>query len=232
MADISPILDLTAVQSRSVFGRRTARPIDLSIGADELVLVDARDTMLASGFADLCCGVQAPDDGAVRFMARDWSQQPAETANALRGLIGHVLARPGWLPFLDATANILLQQRHHTRANTPTLRAEAARLATEFGLPGLPRGPMDKLTADDLIRAGLVRAFLGAPMLVILESPVHGLFRDLVPALLRQVSELRHRGGAAIWLTRSRLIWDDRVFPATQRLRLDYQGLIPAGHGA
>jgi phospholipid/cholesterol/gamma-HCH transport system ATP-binding protein len=203
--------------------------MELLVRPGELVLVDARDAMLAPGFADLCCGLQQPDRGKVRFLGHDWSSQPGEMADALRGLIGRVLADPGWLPFLDATTNILLPQLHHTRLALDLLLARAAGLADEFGLPGLPGGSIERLAPEDLARAGFVRAFLGRPKLVVLESPVQGFFGDMISPLLRRIAEVHDRGGAALWLTRSRLVWDDRTFPASQRLRLGHQGLAAVG---
>ena len=219
-----PILSLSNARSVDLFGR-SAGALDLQLEAGELALIDARDLPLASGFADLCCGLNHPEEGEVRFLQRDWSRQPAEMADALRGLIGRVMSEPGWLRFLDATTNVLLQQIHHTRSDLDALREDAARLATHFGLPGLPNGPMAELSPGDLMRVGFVRAFVGEPKLVILESPVQGVYQDMVPALLNRLWEVRDRGGAAIWLTRSRLIWDNPLFPATHRLRLDHQGL-------
>lgn len=219
-----PILSLSNVRSVYLLGRR-AGALDLQLEAGELALVDARDPMLASAFADLCCGLHPPAEGEVRFLQRDWSRQPAEMADALRGLIGRVMSNPGWLRFLDATINVLLQQIHHTRAELDVLCEDAARLATHFGLPGLPNGPMTELSPGDLVRLGYVRAFVGEPKLVVLESPVQGLYQDMVPALLNRLWEVRDRGGAAIWLTRSRMIWDNPLFPATHRLRLDHLGL-------
>lgn len=205
---------------------RTAGALNLVLQPCDLALVDARDPMLASEFADLCCGLIAPVQGQVRFLQRNWAQQPRELADALRGLIGRVLSKPGWLDFLDADKNILLQQLHHTRTEARILREQAARLALNFGLPGLPSGPMGALSPGDVMRAGFVRAFLGEPRLVILESPVQGHHEDIVPALLNEISGVRDRGGAAIWLTRSRMIWDNPVFPATHWLRLDHHGLL------
>jgi len=219
-----PILTLSNVRSVDLFGR-LAGALDLQLEPGDLALVDARDLPLASGFADLCCGLHRPADGEVRFLQRDWSRQPAEMADALRGLIGRVMSNPGWLRFLDATTNVLLQQIHHTRLDLDALREDAARLATHFGLPGLPNGPIAELSPGDLMRVGFVRAFVGEPKLVILESPVQGLYQDMVPALLNRLWEVRDRGGAAIWLTRSRMIWDNPLFPATHRLRLDHLGL-------
>lgn len=225
MAQTDPILRLSHVRSAELFGRILGK-LDLVLEAGDLALIDARDTALAAAFADLCCGLHHPAEGDVRFLQRDWSRQPPETADALRGLIGRVMHEPGWLRFLDASTNILLRQIHHTRTDLETLYAEAAELAAYFGLPGLPSGSITRLSHSDLTRAGYVRAFVGQPKLVILESPVQGLYHDMVPALLNRIGEIRDQGGAAIWLTRSRLVWDNAAFPATHRLRLDHQGLI------
>jgi phospholipid/cholesterol/gamma-HCH transport system ATP-binding protein len=220
MAQSGPILSLTGARCGDLAGK-----LDLALQPGELALVDARDLTLAANFADFCCGLVPATEGEVRFLQRDWSQQPMEIADALRGLIGRVLSNPGWLRFLDIETNILLPQLHHTRAHHATLQDEAARLAQHFGLPGLPTGKLSDLSPGDLIRAGLVRAFLGAPKLVILESPLQGVMQDLIPAVLNRLSEMTDRGGAAIWLTRSRMIWDSRHFPATHRLRLNHYGL-------
>jgi phospholipid/cholesterol/gamma-HCH transport system ATP-binding protein len=224
MARSGSILSLSNVRSVELFGRSVGA-LDLELGPGDLALVDARDPTLAAAFADLCCGLHRPAEGEVRFLQRDWSRQPPETADALRGLIGRVMSNPGWLRFLDTETNILLQQLHHTRTDIEILRADAVRLGEHFGLPGLPGGSIAELSQGDLMRAGFVRAFVGGPTLVILESPVQGLHQDMVPALLNKLLEVRDRGGAAIWLTRSRLIWDNPVFPATHRLRLDHHGL-------
>lgn len=221
---VYPILTLSNARSSDLFGR-SAAALDLQLEPGDLALIDARDLTLAAGFADLCCGLQHPAEGEVRFLRRDWSRQPAEMADALRGLIGRVMSNPGWLRFLDATTNVLLQQIHHTRADLDALREDAARLATHFGMPGLPNGSMAELSPGDLVRLGFVRAFVGEPKLVILESPVQGVYQDMVPALLNRLWEVRDRGGAAIWLTRSRMIWDNPLFPASHRLRLDHLGL-------
>lgn len=224
MAERQAILELSGVRAGALLGHM-AGELDLTLSAGDLALIDARDTALAAAFADLCCGLHRPEQGQVRFLRRDWSRQPPEIADALRGLIGRVLATPGWFPFLDAAANILLRQVHHTHTTLDSLLEEAADLAVRFGLPGLPTGPIAQLSDSDLTRAGFVRAFVGQPKLVILESPVKGLHVDMIAPLLNQIGEVRNGGGAAIWLTRSRRVWDDAVFPATHRLRLDHLGL-------
>ena len=224
MAEAVPILSLSGVRSVEHFGRSIGA-LDLTLEPGTLALIDARDAMLAAAFADVCCGLHHPEEGEVRFLQRDWSRQPPEMADALRGLIGRVMSMPGWLRFLDAGTNIMLQQLHHTRVDQAALREDAARLAEHFGLPGLPSGSMSELTPGDLMRAGFVRAFLGGPKLIILESPVQGLHQAMVPALINKLLDVCNQGGAGMWLTRSRLVWDNPAFPATHRMRLDHHGL-------
>ncbi|MBI2255152.1 MAG: organic solvent ABC transporter ATP-binding protein [Proteobacteria bacterium] len=226
---MTSILTLTNVIPTALFGAAGRTGIDFNLEPGELALVNARDLGLVGALGDLCCGLKAIDTGTVRFLDQDWTTQPRDRADALRGHIGRVLAHPAWLDFLSAAENILLGRLYHTRRATETLRTEAAELARHFGMPGLPTGQISDLSPDDLTRAGLVRAFLGAPRLVILESPVQGAFSAIVPALLNRLAMLRDSGGAALWVTRSRLVWDNRTLPASHRWRLDHTGLTRIG---
>jgi phospholipid/cholesterol/gamma-HCH transport system ATP-binding protein len=152
---------------------------------------------------------------------------PDDYAAALRGRIGRVFASGSWVGFLDVATNILLPRLHHTRDDPSDLRERATALSCAFGLPGLPLVRPGVLAASDLARAACVRAFLGDPMLVLLESPVQGRFTSLVPPLLDALAAARDRGAAAIWFTRSDLVWRDLSFPATMRMRLGERGLVP-----
>ncbi|MET1028707.1 MAG: ABC transporter ATP-binding protein [Dongiaceae bacterium] len=219
------VLDIDAARSRQLTG--TAAEIDLSLQLQpgDFALIDARDSDLGRDFADLCCGLIAPEAGAARFMGREWAALPRAYADALRGRIGRVFAGANWIHYLDAATNIMLPQLHHTRRDQGQLRAEATELCCRFGLPGLPAGSIGALSASDLVRIGFVRAFLGEPMLLLLESPIQGVYADLIPVLLNGIASARDRGAAVIWMTRNKAVWGDRSFPATQRWRLDYHGL-------
>ena len=170
--------------------------------------------------------------GNVRFVGRDWSDVPHDYAAALRSRIGRVFATGGWLPFLDVETNILLPQLHHTRRGREELRREAQGLAREFGLPGLPLGRVDALAPADLGRAGLVRAFLGEPLLVLLEDPIRGLLAPIAPAVLNRAAITQDRGGAVVWLARSGSARLDPSFAANQRLHLGGEGLMLARQAA
>jgi phospholipid/cholesterol/gamma-HCH transport system ATP-binding protein len=229
MASNGSILDVA--RARPVTEPDEAPPplYDLRLAPGDLALVDAPDVAQARDFADLCCGLVPLAEGSVRFLGHEWTKLPLDYAAALRGRIGRVFAAGGWLPFLDAAANILLPQLHHTRHDERALRDRATELACAFGLPGLPLGRAGDLSEQDLASAACVRAFLGEPALLLLESPVGGKYADLKTALHEAIAEARGRGAAAVWLCRSELVWRDRAFPATARFRLAESGLVPVG---
>ena len=224
----APVLDHIGARPQTDSGEAPAATTDLRLMAGELALIDARRAARSAWLADLCCGLLPAVEGSVRFLGRDWSAVPNDYANALRGRIGRVFSAGSWIGFIDVAANILLPQLHHTRDDASELRARAADLCCAFGLPGLPLVRPGELAASDLARAGCVRAFLGDPMLVVLESPVQGRFATLVPPLLQALAAARDRGAAAIWITRSDLVWRDPSVPAALRLRLGDHGLAPA----
>jgi phospholipid/cholesterol/gamma-HCH transport system ATP-binding protein len=227
-----PILDLTHARPISERGEAPAPLFDLRVNAGDMVLINAPDAAPAARFADLCCGLIPLADGSVRFLGREWAALPQDFAAALRSRIGRVFATGGWVEFLDVAANILLPQLHHTRRDLAALRDKATSLACAFGLPGLPLERAVDLSPRDLARATCVRAFLGDPALLLLESPVGREFVDFMTPLLNAVAAARSQGAAAIWLTRSELVWRDRAFPATVRWRLGDAGLLSAGRAA
>jgi phospholipid/cholesterol/gamma-HCH transport system ATP-binding protein len=187
------------------------------------LLIEVADAVSAAAFADLCIGLVPPRSGRVRFVGKDWRGLPDDYAAALRGRIGRVFGTGAWVPFLDVETGILLPLLHHTRRNRRELRLEAVALAREFGLPGLPVDrPLD-VVEDDLDCAGLVRAFLGDPLLVLVED-CRNISLVRFPAVLNRVAAVGDRGGAVVWLARSPTT-RNVSFPASRHFRLSGQGL-------
>jgi phospholipid/cholesterol/gamma-HCH transport system ATP-binding protein len=225
MSGATPILELIGACPDTVSSRLPPVPLDLQLMPGQCALIEARDPAQAAEFADLCCGLLPLHQGSVRFLGRDWTDTTEEQASAMRGRIGRVYGAGAWINFLGTDVNILLSQLHHTRRPESVLREAAAELARDFGLPGLPLNRPGALAAADLVRAACVRAFMGEPLLLILESPAQNQFADLVPPLLNALMAAHDRHAASIWLTRGEAVWFDRYFPATKRLRLLERGL-------
>jgi phospholipid/cholesterol/gamma-HCH transport system ATP-binding protein len=201
-------------------GAAASGELSLNICSGELFLVRLARQEQTATFADACAGIIQPISGRIFFLGRNWPELPPDQANALRGRIGRVFRTANWIQHLSLMENILLSQLHHTRSSVSGLRDEAGTLAQQFGLPGLPLGLPGDFTTADRRRAACVRAFLGRPLLILLEEPTSGIYTEIIPALMAAVRKARERGAAVIWLTQKSLIWHDQTLPVTQRYRL------------
>ncbi len=209
-----------AVLSVDFAGAYETIKIDLNLYAGEMALIHLQHPRQGSVLADACAGLIRPQSGTAQFLGKDWSALPADTENALRGRIGRVFATGNWIDHLSLLENILLPQLHHTRRSVEELYEEAARLAECFGLPGVPAGSPELFQPTDLKIAACIRAFLGRPLLIVLEDPTSGVHPDIVPPLINTIREARGYGAAVIWMIVHDRIWQNRSIPATSRYRL------------
>lgn len=203
-------------------------PMDLVLRPGDFTLIEVGEAERGSAIADACSGLLTLGGGASSFQGRPWSGMPPAYANAMRGRIGRTYAGEAWIEYLSVRDNVLLPQLHHTRGDANALADRASRLAQRFGLPGLPLGHPRQVPDDDLCRAAVVRAFLGEPALLLLESPTRGLFAELGESLVNAIGQVRDRGAAVLWLTINPTLWSEVSLPVTQRYRLVGGALVTA----
>jgi len=189
----------------------------LCLTRGEAAIVSVPHTGLSTALADLCCGLQAAESGAVRFLGRRWGERSHGQAARDRGRIGRVWLDPAWVGNLNIDENILLPQRHHTRRSETELREEARTLACTFGLDDLPRTRPAWTPEGTRRKAQWVRALLGAPDLLLLEYPDDEADDVDRVRLADAVEQARTQGAAVIWITaRSSLALSTRPGAAHQ----------------
>jgi len=192
----------------------------LNVSAGDLALVQVINLHQAEIWADLAVGLRHPIEGRVSILGNDLVDLDREQGNWLRGRVGRVFSRGNWMDRLSLMDNVLLPARHHSSISESDLRMQASNLAESFGMPGIPLGMPVQLTPIDLQRAACVRAFLGDPMMVLLEDPTYVSHRELLSPLIGAIRAARNRGAAVIWFSPSADIWRDRTIPATRRYRM------------
>ncbi|CAI3932167.1 ABC transporter ATP-binding protein [Commensalibacter papalotli (ex Botero et al. 2024)] len=198
---------------------------NLKVRAGDCVIIEARDLEVASALADLCTGMVLLREGSVHFKGLDWFALKEPRLSALRGNIGRVFQRSGWMDMYSIAINILLPSLHHTNIDEEKLADQAMVLCHRFGLPGLPMDTPREATVIDLARAACVRALLGKPDLLILEYPAEGSSAELMSPLLEMLNTAQNRGVGILCFTRQLSLWDDYKERVTQWMRLQEKGL-------
>jgi len=209
--------------------RRSVMHGSLRADPGELVLVQVGDLREAELWADTAVGLKSPESGEVRILGNDLADLDMETGNWLRGRIGRVFCRGNWLESLSLLDNILLPARHHSHRGDDDLKSEASLLARKFGMPGIPLGTPESVSREDRQCAAWVRAFIGDPLLVILEHPTYATRDDLLKPLIDAIRAVRDRGAAVLWFSPTLEIWRDRSIPANRRYRVAVGELIEVG---
>lgn len=212
-----PVLEMDHVSLSAGDVAGSALRVDLTVFAGDLILIQPGDEQHELALSNAACGLLAPVSGEVRFLGRDWAVAAPDHANAMRGRIGHAFQTGEWVPYLSLADNIVLGEHYHTRRPYTEIRDEAAALATHFGLPGLPMEPPARFSAPDLRRANYVRALLGEPALILLESPVREVIIEILDPVINAIRAARDRDAAVIWFMLDTRLWFEASVPATRR---------------
>lgn len=201
--------------------------VTFDLHAGDLMLVRVDEEVPSPPLADTAQGIAEPERGTVTFLDRDWSGLGPDAAAALRARTGRVFESGGWLSNLDLDENVVLAESHHTSRPLREIHEEAAKLAVEFGITDLAGTRCHQVSLQDLQRAGWVRAFLGDPLLLILERPERDVNPGLTGPLLESVGAALARGAAVVWLTSSSRIWEEVVFDNSLRFAMSGPELVP-----
>ncbi len=200
--------------------------ISFALKSGELALIGVEKGRRHFPLADAAQGLIEPDEGRVTFLDRDWRDLDPDFASAERGRIGRVFETAGWISNLNVDENVTLSQRHHTDRPVGEIAGEAEEIARRFGLPELPKGRLFGLNRSTRRRAEWVRAFIGDPLLIILEYPLSDLYTEALDYLLKGVEEARQRGSAVLWLTSDFRPQRAGVLTPTYRYQLKKEKLL------
>jgi phospholipid/cholesterol/gamma-HCH transport system ATP-binding protein len=196
---------------------------DLNPG--ELMMLHSEDDHHENALTHAVCGLLRPISGTATFLGRDWRELTPDRANALRGRIGVVFRRDNWIPYQPVLDSLILPRLHHTRQPVDAVCREATQWALRFGLPGLPRDLPAAVSARDRLAANLVRAFIGAPSLIVVENQSVALPAKLREVFINAIGEARERDAAVLWFAQDLSLCLDGTIPATRRLQLGGSGL-------
>ncbi len=202
--------------------------VTLALRAGEVVLVKVEEGRERTALADAAQGLLTADSGSVCFMGEDWATMGARRQGGQRGRTRRVFEQYGWITNLDMSENICLAEMHHTDRPMVDILAEADRLARQFGLEGIPEGRPARIHPMTLRKLEWVRAFMGAPSLIVLERPLSGAPKADMGRLLEAVGAACGRGVSLLWVTNEDRVWECPSLTTPRRFRLEGERLTAA----
>ena len=201
--------DVTLASHSNKMSGVTGVTFTVSRGELLMILVEGESENIP--LADIAEGLIEPDSGYVTFAGERWAEMLPARQSDMRGKIGRVFEKDGWISNLNVSENIMLSERHHTSRQEAEIQSEAESLSLFVGLPSLPDVRPDTLPQAVLRRAEWVRAFMGDHTLIILEQPENKAPIDSIPKLVNLVGSTLSKGNAVIWMTRDPHLWVSEV---------------------
>lgn len=221
MIEPTNILEFSGVTLQNVrHGQAEMRHLTFNAGRGCLLLVKVETGNEYLPLADAAEGLIAPDTGIIRWQGREWNHLKPRAELHARSLIGRVFEKQGWISNLNVAENITLSQRHHTERPENDIMTEADSLARYFGLPEAPRRRPAFVPERELRIAEWIRAFIGSPLLFLLERPEAGVPDDNLPKLIDAVQSAGRRGAAVIWQTDRDAVWKAAKFITAVRYQM------------
>jgi phospholipid/cholesterol/gamma-HCH transport system ATP-binding protein len=200
--------------------------VSFEVRRGEVMLVRVEEGREQTPLADAAQGLVAPLTGRVCFMGDDWLAMSAHRQAVQRGRTRRVFEHYGWISNLDVMENLCLSESYHTGRHTSDIVDEAQVLARRCGLEGVPEGRPARLHPMMLRRLEWVRAFMGAPALVLLERPLFGAPRADMGKLVDLVCAASRNGAAVIWVTDEDRAWDCKGMGSVRRFMLTGEKLV------
>jgi phospholipid/cholesterol/gamma-HCH transport system ATP-binding protein len=146
-------------------------------------------------------GLERADSGSVRVAGEDITRLPERELFRTRSRLGMLFQHGALLDSLTVFDNVALPLREHTKLSEPDIAAEVSRRLAAVGLqdaegllPGQLSGGMNR-------RAGLARAIVTDPEIVLCDEPFSGLDPVNVRRIEALLGELNQRLGLTLIVT-------------------------------
>jgi ABC-2 type transport system ATP-binding protein len=138
-----------------------------------------------------------PDSGQITVFGHDAQREP----RAVRRLINRVSADAAFFKGLTAMENLLFTARLYGLSGR-TARRRASEILARLGLDGLSlHRPLEQLSRGTQQKVAIARAFLTAPVLLLLDEPTTGLDPHSRREVQRFILEVREDHDASVLLT-------------------------------
>ena len=230
MQELTSILEFDGVTLRASSVQTVGvTGVTFSLRRGEIALVEVEEGRENIPLAALAQGLFTPDSGKVYFNGECWEAVGPDRQSLMRGRIRRVFEHYGWVTNMDMMENLCLAESHNAGRELEEIQQEVRGLARRFGLDNVPEARPTRVHSMILRKLEWVRAFVGAPDLILLERPLAGAPKADAGKLIEAVVEAAKRGVAIIWISDENRVMECPEMAGVRRFRMDGDKMLDAG---
>jgi len=220
--DAPPIAELKGVDLRFE-DKSILEKLDLRVARGERLVVLGQSGAGKSTLLRLILGILKPDAGKVFFDGQDMQRMSRWQLNAMRKKIGMVYQNSALISSLSVHDNLALPMQELTRKSRKEIDEIVEQKLALVGLEDAGKLQPSELSGGMKKRAGIARALVLDPELVLFDEPSAGLDPVISAVIDELIMSLTEKAKATCVIVTHEM---DSAFRVATRMAMLYQGRI------
>lgn len=161
---------------KSFGSQKVLNGINLTVARGETLAVLGRSGTGKSVLLRLVIGLEKPDSGSVRIHGQDIAGMPLDELGEIRKKMGFLFQQGALYDSLTIEQNVAFPLRHHKKTMSKSEQDDRVNaLLAEVGMAGQSEKMPSDISGGMRKRAGLARALVLEPDILLLDEPTAGL---------------------------------------------------------
>ncbi len=195
-----PVLELRGL-TRAFGSKVVHRGVDLVLESNELLALFGGSGTGKSLILRSIIGLEEPDSGEILWHGRRLTGLPERNWIEVRTKIAYVFQNGALFDSLSVYENLAYPLRAHTKLTEAEIAARVEEMLQLVAMPGTERLLPGELSGGMQKRAGLARAMILRPEVLLFDEPTAGLDPTNTNRFVQNILELKQRGLTGIFVT-------------------------------